>query len=296
MAMDTVVEDVMEKDPITVSSERDRPSVVALMKKNDLLQLPVLDPEGKVVGLEVMQNLVYEAKKENSVLLMVGGFGKRLLPLTRDIPKPLLKVGRKPLLESIVEQLVEAGFSSIFMAVHYKAELVCEYFGDGRDWGVNISYLKESEPLGTAGALSLVETQNLTKPLLVMNGDLLTRLDFGQLLEFHDARGGQATMCVRECDFQIPYGVVHCDGERVSSIVEKPIQTFFVSAGIYVLEPGIIPNGVGAKKYRDMPDLMCEIVDSGGVVNMFPIHEYWLDIGRIEEYKRAQKEVAEFTP
>ena len=228
--------------------------------------------------------------KENLVLLMVGGFGKRLLPLTKNTPKPLLKVGRKPLLEFIVEQLSEYGFHKICMATHYKGDLIRSYFGDGKTWKVNISYIEESEPLGTAGALTLIESKYLTKPILVMNGDILTRLNFRQLLEFHESHTAQATMCVRECDFQIPYGVVESNGEQVSRIVEKPSQTYSVNAGIYVLNPSIIRNRNKSPEYYDMTDLLSEVVNSGNIVNKFPIIEYWMDIGQIEEYEKAQVE------
>jgi len=292
-SMDSSVEFVMEKDPVTVEMDRGRQSVVLLMQEKDLLQLPVVDGNFRVVGLEVMQNLIYGIKRENPVLLMAGGFGKRLLPLTKNIPKPLLKIGRKPLLESIIEQLSASGFSNIFIATHYKGKLISEHFGDGRAWGVNIHYLEETKPLGTAGALTLLQEHYLTSPLLVMNSDLLTRLDFGQLLEFHESHGGEATMCVREYDFQIPYGVVEGDGQHVSRLIEKPIETFFINAGIYVLNPEIIRNEANSNVKFDMPDFLDKVMSSGGIVNMFPIHEYWIDIGRLEEYERAQLEAAE---
>jgi len=285
------VEQIMETNPVTVSSDRDRQSVVLLMREKDLLQLPVLDVQGKVVGLEVMQDLIYVAKRENPVLLMAGGFGTRLSPLTRHIPKPLLKVGRKPLLESIVEQLAAAGLSRIFLAIHYKANLIREHFGDGQEWGVNINYIEEPQPLGTAGALTLLDPRHLTTSLLVMNADLLTRLDFGRLLEFHESHNSETTMCVREYDFQIPYGVVESNGDQVLRLVEKPRQTYSVNAGIYVFEPEVILPGVKSGTYLDMPDLLRHTMELGKAIKIFPIHEYWLDIGRMEEYERAQTEV-----
>ncbi|SVE20562.1 uncharacterized protein METZ01_LOCUS473416, partial [marine metagenome] len=227
--------------------------------------------------------------KPNLVLLMAGGFGRRLYPLTRDIPKPLLRVGNKPILESIIEQLAEAGFQRFFLAVHYKSEQVRTHFGDGSNWGVTIEYLEEGKPLGTAGALGLLNHDLVDAPLLMMNGDLLTRLSFNQLLEYHVAHGGVATMCVREYNFQIPYGVVQGDGVLVQGIVEKPVQKYFVNAGIYVLEPRLVKQ-CNIEQSKDMPDLLQANVEAGAQVNMFPIHEYWLDIGRMEEYERAQVE------
>jgi len=264
------------------------------MREKDLLHLPVLDATGIVIGLEIMQNLVFDAPRTNPVLLMAGGFGRRLHPLTQNLPKPLLPVGKKPILETILVQLVEAGFSKFFIAVHYKADRVREHFGDGSQWDVVIEYLEEEKPLGTAGALGLLDPSIISVPLLMMNGDLLTRLNFGQLLDYHAAHGGSATMCVREYDVQIPYGVVQGEGMQVEDITEKPVQKFFVNAGIYVLEPKLVAQCKGDQA-EDMPDLLRATIKRGGKVNMFPIHEYWLDIGRMEEYELAQIEGADLT-
>ena len=295
ISMKTAVDEIMQKNPVTVNSGDDRKTVLQLMRQKDVLQVPVLDKSQKVVGLEAMQDFVYGAPRENIVLLMAGGFGKRLQPLTKELPKPLLTVGDKPILETIMEQLIEAGFSRFFMAVHYKADLIRAYFGDGSDWGITIRYLEEEEPLGTAGALSLLSSEPIEMPVLVMNGDLLTRLDFSQLLDYHDSHDGVATICVREHEFRIPYGVVQADGIQVKDITEKPVQKLFINAGIYVLDPDIVKRRSGVRA-SDMPELLREIIKTGEQVNMFPIHEYWLDIGRMEEYGQAQIDVTEFSP
>jgi dTDP-glucose pyrophosphorylase len=287
--MNSTVSEIMQKNPTTVKESEERQKILQLMREKDLLHLPIIDSVGKVVGLEIMQNFIFDAPRSNTVLLMAGGFGSRLYPLTRDVPKPLLPIGEKPILETILEQLVEAGFSRFFLAVHYKSDQVRKHFGDGSSWGVAIEYLEEDQPLGTAGALGLLEGDTIDQPLLMMNADLLTRLNFGQLLDYHTEHGGAATMCVREYDFQIPYGVVQGDGLQVQDITEKPVQKYFVNAGIYILEPELVAQCKG-KQVKDMPDLLRATVRGGGKVNMFPIHEYWLDIGRMEEYERAQVE------
>ena len=281
---------VMQKDPIAMAQGESRQQALQIMREKDLLHLPVLDSNGVVVGLETVRDLLFAKQRPNPVLLMAGGFGRRLYPLTRDVPKPLLPVGEKPILQTILEQLVEGGLSHFFLAVHYHSEQVRAHFGDGSRWGVRIDYLEEREPLGTAGALGLLDCAKIDTPLLMMNGDLLTRLDFGQLLDYHEEHGGLATMCVREYDFQIPYGVVRGDGVQVAEITEKPVQKFFVNAGIYVLEPDLL-NQCRPEEAIDMPDLLRRAVCDGGKVNMFPIHEYWLDIGQMEEYQRAQVDV-----
>ena len=288
-AMSSLATSVMQKNPIAVNQGDSRRKALQIMREKDLLHLPVLDAKGVVVGLETVRDLLFKEQRPNPVLLMAGGFGKRLYPLTREVPKPLLPVGEKPILQTILEQLAEGGFSQFFLAVHYRSEQVRAHFGDGSKWGVRIEYLEERQPLGTAGALSLLDQTMIDAPLLMMNGDLLTRLDFGQLVDYHSEHGGLATMCVREYDFQIPYGVVHGDGDQVTDIIEKPVQKFFVNAGIYILEPDLLGQ-CRPDEAIDMPDLLREVVNDGRKVSMFPIHEYWLDIGRMEEYERAQVE------
>ena len=288
-AMSSLATSVMQKNPIAVNQGDSGRKALQIMREKDLLHLPVLDAKGVVVGLETVRDLLFKEQRPNPVLLMAGGFGKRLYPLTREVPKPLLPVGEKPILQTILEQLAEGGFSQFFLAVHYRAEQVRAHFGDGSKWGVRIEYLEERQPLGTAGALSLLDQTMIDAPLLMMNGDLLTRLDFGQLVDYHGEHGGLATMCVRECDFQIPYGVVHSDGDQVTDIIEKPVQKFFVNAGIYILEPELLRQ-CRPDEAIDMPDLLRQVVNDGRKVSMFPIHEYWLDIGRMEEYERAQVE------
>ena len=288
-AMSSLATSVMQKNPIAVNQGDSRRKALQIMREKDLLHLPVLDAKGVVVGLETVRDLLFKEQRPNPVLLMAGGFGKRLYPLTREVPKPLLPVGEKPILQTILEQLAEGGFSQFFLAVHYRSEQVRAHFGDGSNWGVRIEYLEERQPLGTAGALSLLDQTMIDAPLLMINGDLLTRLDFGQLVDFHGEHGGLATMCVREYDFQIPYGVVHGDGDQVTDIIEKPVQKFFVNAGIYILEPELLGQ-CRPDEAIDMPDLLRQVVNDGRKVSMFPIHEYWLDIGRMEEYEQAQVE------
>ncbi len=288
--MTSSVKLTMQGDPTIIAEGSSRRSALKIMREQDLLHLPVIDMRGMVVGLETMQDLVLDKERSNPVLLMAGGLGKRLYPLTREVPKPLLPLGKRPILETIIEQLVETGFSQFFLAVHYRAQQVRTHFGDGSQWGVNIEYLEEKQPLGTAGALGMLSSSDIKAPLLMMNGDLITRLNFGELFDFHTSHKGNATICVREYDHAIPYGVVEGEGMKVRSISEKPVYRHFVNAGIYVLEPSVIDQCNGPES-RDMPDLLCEVIGHGGKVNMFPIHEYWIDIGRISEYERAQEDI-----
>ena len=235
-------------------------------------------------------SLGHSSKFHNPVFLMAGGFGKRLHPMTNDTPKPLLKVGDKPILEMILKQFIDAGFHNFYISTHYKAEMIREYFGNGDKWNVSIQYIHEEKPLGTAGALGLLPKDLLELPILVMNGDLLTKVNYKHLLDFHIEQGGEATMCAREYDIQVPYGVVEVEEQRVKSIIEKPVHKFYINAGIYVLNSAKVKS-IDGDSYLDMPNLLNKLVsDNDENIGMFPIHEYWLDIGRMDEFQQAQSE------
>lgn len=290
LTVDSMLSDFMHKDPTVASVEQGRDEILTKMKEFDLLQIPILDDKRRVVGLETLLHLLKKPKYENVIFLMAGGFGKRLRPLTNKTPKPLLNVGNKPILETILEQFVESGFQNFYISTHYKADMVEEYFGNGEQWGVSIQYINEKIPLGTAGALGLLPDNLPDLPVIMMNGDLLTKVDFKNLLEFHKGHGGVATMCVREYDFKVPYGVVEFSKQSVSAIIEKPVHNFFINAGIYVLEPSLVKSVV-SESYIDMPELLEQNIKNNKKVNMYPIHEYWLDIGQIKDYEQAQIDI-----
>ncbi len=292
MTMGTTLSEFMFKNPTTADKNYSDDSILSIMKEKGLLQIPIVDDNCRIIDLKTIGNLLESKVKDNSVLLMAGGFGTRLRPFTDNVPKPLLKVGKKPILETILNQFIDSGFHNFYISTHYKADMLCEYFGDGSNWGVSINYVHEKKPLGTAGALGLLPTNLSNLPIIVMNADLLTKVDFGRLLEFHSEQGGEATMGVREYDVQVPYGVVTAQDQKITSIVEKPVQSFFVNTGIYVLSPTIIKN-VSGESYLDMTHLLEQTIENLGQVNMFPIHEYWLDIGQIDQFERAQTDFKE---
>lgn len=288
MDLSQPVAQIMNQKPIAADLNDSRESILAIMRATKIRQIPVVDGQGVVAGLELFNNLIQPAARENLVVLMAGGLGNRLRPLTNDCPKPLLKVGAKPILETILESFVEHGFRRFYIAVNYRAEMIKHYFGNGARWGADIEYLHEEKQLGTAGPLGLLP-EPPTHPVLVMNGDLLTKVNFQQLLDFHNEHRVAATMCVREYDHHIPYGVVQLDKHRLVNIEEKPVQRCFVNAGIYVLSPkalGIVPKN----HPFDMPDVFKELIRRAEETAVFPIHEYWLDIGRMDDYQRADDE------
>ncbi|HSC81481.1 MAG TPA: nucleotidyltransferase family protein [Chitinolyticbacter sp.] len=272
--------------PSEVTSARAR----ELLDTRGFLHLPVVEG-GRLVDVIFAESLLAVPKRDNAVFLMAGGFGTRLKPLTETCPKPMLKVGSKPILQIILEGFKEAGFHRFYISTHYLPEVIHQHFGDGSRWGVSIAYVHEAEPLGTAGALGLLPESVGELPMVMMNGDLLTRLDFGSLLDFHTAEGAAATMCLREYSHQVPYGVVRRDGNSLTCIDEKPSLTFHVNAGIYVVGPQV-RRAVAAGQRIDMPDLLMQQVQIGRKVGTYTLSEYWLDIGKMNDFERAQQDVA----
>ena len=218
---------------------------------------------------------------------MAGGIGSRLKPMTDECPKPLLKVGNKPILENIIENFIENDFTRFYVSVNYMSAMVEEYFGDGSKWGVEIKYLYEDKKLGTAGAVSLIKEKH-SEPIFVMNGDLLTKVNFQQMLDFHIEHKADVTIGIREFDFQVPYGVVKRDDYRFVDIVEKPVQKLFINAGIYVLNPELLEM-MPENSFYEMPNLLKYFKDQNKDIIVFPVREYWLDIGHIDDYKQANE-------
>ncbi len=288
ISLDDRISAIMNSNP-TVAGQHDSQQVIlGMMRKTTHRCVPVVDAQRKVVRIAVLDKLIQPAEKSNSVVIMAGGLGARLSPLTDDCPKPMIKIGAKPILETILESLCEYGFKKFFFSVNYRAEVVKDYFADGSRWSVSIQYLEENKQLGTAGALSLLP-HLMSDPLIVMNGDILTRVNFEQLLDFHREHRADATMCVREYDVQIPYGVVKIEEQKITSIDEKPIQRFFVNAGIYVLEPAVL-NLIPNDTYTDMTTVFEKLVRDRRETVVFPVREYWLDVGQLDDLERARLE------
>ena len=288
--LDSSIETIVFKEPAIakISSTKEEILKIALSKK--LHQIPIIDDNGIVLDLKEIEELVEPKIKTNRVILMVGGLGTRLRPLTQDTPKPMLKVGNKPILQTIVEKFAEYGFVNITMCVNFNASIIRDYFGDGKEFGVNIDYVLEQKRMGTAGALSLLK-ERPSEPFFVMNGDLLTNVNFEHIFNYHTLHKATATMCVREYDYEVPYGVVKMNDNKITAIAEKPVQKFFVSAGIYMLSPEIL-DLIPQDEFYDMPTLFEKAIAQDKNVISFPIHEYWIDIGRLEEYQKANEEYA----
>lgn len=276
------------REPVTASVDQDELELKEIMDARGVRHVPVLDGEGRVVRLAIREELEEGPELPISAVIMAGGFGTRLRPLTDDTPKPMLHIGGTPLLQRTVERLRRSGIRNVNLTTHYLPEKIHNHFGDGTDFGVRINYVEEEVPLGTAGALGLLPASD--EPLLVMNGDILTGVDFQQLVKFHREHDAALTVGVRQYEFKVPYGVVQAEQGVVRALREKPKYEFLVNAGIYLLEPdvrGYIP----ADRRFDMTDLISALLKDGRKVVTFPIVEYWLDIGQIEDFQRAQQDV-----
>jgi len=289
--MESLVDGVMNKSPSVALNTDSVDTIMSKMKSRDLLHIPIIDKHNELIGLETLQHLTYDKKYQNPVFLMAGGFGTRLHPLTEDTPKPLLKVGSKPILETILDRFIKAGFHNFYISTYFKADMIHEYFGDGSSWDVSIKYVNEVKPLGTAGAIGLLPKNLPDLPILMMNGDVLTKVNFEHLLNFHQVQKGIATMCIREYDVQIPFGVVNIKNQKAESFLEKPLKKFFVNAGIYIFEKELIKK-LENECYIDMPNLLEQQIHEGKSVNVFPIHEYWKDVGQMEEYQSVNDSFA----
>ena len=291
LSLDESIETIIFKTPTVCTTEDTKEKILEIALAKKLHQIPIVDKNGKLVGIKEVDELLKPEYKSNRVVLMVGGLGTRLRPLTDNTPKPMLKVGNKPILETIILNFKKYGFVNIILCVSYKAEMIEAYFKDGSEFGVNIEYVHENKRMGTAGALSLAK-EKLTEPFFVMNGDLLTNINFENMMEYHLSNNSIATMGVREYDFQVPYGVIKTKGRDIISIEEKPVHHFLVSGGIYILSPKVLKY-IPKDEYYDMPTLFEKIIEEKEKSISFIIHDYWLDIGRIEEFEKANNEFYE---
>ena len=282
--------EIANRAPLTIGPSADAAEVLAAMdsaRGSFVNSLVVVDATGTVLGL-VLRRDVSDERAPLSAVIMAGGYGKRLLPLTENTPKPMLQVGDRPLLQRTIEGLHASGIRSVAITTHHLAERITEYFGDGAGFGMDLSYVCEDAPLGTAGALRLLEDSDA--PLLVLNGDILSGVHYRDMLAYHRDQDAALTVGVRRCTLEVPYGVVENDGAMITGIREKPRMEFFINAGVYMLEPSArrrIPAGVRF----DMTDLVAQLLADGARVASFPILEYWLDIGRPDDYAQAQEDV-----
>jgi dTDP-glucose pyrophosphorylase len=291
LAMSDSIEPIIHRSPLVVSPDLSGDSLLQLMRVNKLHQLPVVDESRHVVGLHLWDQLVLPVRRPNLVVIMAGGKGTRLRPHTENCPKPLLRVGGKPMLEHIIERARSEGFSHFVLAVHYLGHMIEEWFGNGERLNVHIDYLREQEPLGTAGALGLLSARP-EAAFIVANGDVLTDIHYGELLKFHTRHAAAATMAVRLHEWEHPFGVVRTQGVDIVGFEEKPIARSHINAGVYVLEPSVL-DLLGCGEHCDMPGLFARLQERAARTIAYPMHEPWLDVGRADDLEHARASHAE---
>ena len=287
----TELKDIINRNPQVVSDQVPFKQAVHLLRTIHRRHLPVVDSENKLVRVINLDDLDFNLK-QNRVVIMAGGLGSRLGHLTKDTPKPMLEIGGKPLLEQLIESFVEYGFTEFLITVNFKAEVIMDYFGDGKERGVNIKYVVEKEKLGTGGSLSLIQ-EELNDPFFVVNGDIVTSLDFGQLLNYHIQKEAFGTMCVKEYEHQIPYATIEEESSKLKKINEKPVVKYMVNSGIYVLDPAAIEY-VPKNEFFDLPTLFELAQNDGKAVYTYKMNDFWLDIGQIKDYEIANEQFKKF--
>ncbi len=285
LSLDEPVNSIMNSNYVFVTRNYSRTLATTIFQNRGISQLPVLDDDMRVIDVIFYHEFFEERAKENWAIIMAGGLGTRLHPLTQEVPKPMLKVGAKPIIETIIEQLKSYGYKNIVLCLNYKADIIKNYFQDGANFGVNIKYVSERKRLGTAGAIRLAR-EYIDKPFFVLNGDILTKLNFDQFMQFHIKSGNNITIGTKQYEIQIPYGVVNLKDEKVTDLTEKPSLSYFISGGMYCLDPGAIDR-IPEDEYFDITQLISGYLDKDEKVGSFPITEYWMDIGQIEDYNQA---------
>lgn len=292
VSLEDRVADIMNPTPTVAKVGDARERLIETMERLNIRHLPIVDVDGVVTGLFTIDDVLHAPESSTPVILMAGGRGQRLYPLTKDVPKPMLPIGGVPLLEIILRKLGNQGFRNVYISVNYLAEVIMNHVGDGSELGLSVKYIHEDKPLGTEGALASLRGE-VTEPLIVMNSDLLTQVNLRELLSFHANQGARATVGVREHLFEIPYGVINLNGTLVESMQEKPMHRSLVNTGIYVLDP-LVLDFLEADTYADMPTVLAQVMGDGHKVAAFPIHESWLDVGRPEDLSAARTDSAKW--
>lgn len=283
------LEHIINKNPYKLDVSSTRSQIVSYLKKIHRRHIPLVDENNHFVKIFTLDEVDFNLKP-NWVVIMAGGLGTRLGELTKDTPKPMLKVGAKPMIEHIIDMFVSHGFTKFMLSVNYKAEVIKDYFKDGSEFGIEIQYLEEKERLGTGGALSLIDF-DVDEPFFVTNGDVLSSLDYEEFLTFHEEQKAIATMCIRKDEYQIPYGVIEIDNDdNIVEMKEKPVKQFFINTGIYILEPEVLIL-IPKNKFFDLPSLFNMLKNKNKSIKSFEITDYWIDMGKPSDYEKINKDI-----
>ena len=285
LTMQDPVREIANPNPLVVPEGADREVVRAIMKVNKVLQVPVVDAERRVVGLHLWDALDEVRSHDHIMVIMAGGKGTRLRPYTESCPKPMLPVAGKPMLQHIIERAKSQGFRRFVLSLNYLGKMIRDHFGDGSAHGVTIAYVEEDEPLGTAGALSLIQP-SLNNAFVVTNGDVLTDIDYRELIEFRERHSAHGVMAVRMYEWTNPYGVVEMEGVEITGFSEKPVSRSHINAGVYAFSPDVLEY-LERDRHCDMPTLFDRLREARHRTVAYPMHEPWLDVGRPDDLERA---------
>lgn len=283
--LETPIENFMQTKPRTALWGSEKQVLLSRLRHEQILHMPIVDEEGRVLDLAYLPLLEQQPSLQNEVVIMAGGLGTRLRPLTEKVPKPLIPVGGRPLIDTIVDRLVAQGLTNITLCVNYLGHMLEDHLGNGSRYGARFSYVRENKRMGTAGALSLLEKRPEAS-FFVMNGDILTSVDLLAMQSFHQEHGSVATMAVNNFSYEVPFGVVEVDDRRIVGLREKPQCNFLVNAGIYLFDPDVLDH-VPADQYFDMNSFFDRLIDLERPIVAFPVREHWLDIGRPDDLERA---------
>ncbi|KJJ84926.1 sugar-phosphate nucleotide transferase [Candidatus Omnitrophus magneticus] len=284
------IEKIINYSPITLKEDISKPAALAFLKEKSIDAVPVVDKHGKFIDLYTVSELARSMARPNSAVIMAGGLGQRLGPMTKNTPKPLLKINDSPIIEHVIRHLADYGIESFFVTVNYKSDMLKKFLKDGSGLGVRIKYIEEKKPMGTIGALSLLTNNTFEFPFIVMNSDIMTRLNFSKLIEQHKTSGHMLTVCLTNYQYNVPYGVIEVSGDRIIGINEKPLYSFFINAGIYCMSPEIIKFIPKDKKY-DVTMLMEQLISKNIPVGYYTIDEYWRDIGNFTDFSGVKNDI-----
>lgn len=292
VSVDSSIRRIYNKKFLSMGHLETKKKAREFMLRNSVRQVPVIDEDGRIQDIYILEELLSYDIKDNYVIIMAGGLGRRLRPLTKNLPKPMLRVGDKPILEDIIDQFKEYGFHKFLISINYLGDKIQEYFKDGKDFGVTIEYIVENIRLGTAGSIALALSK-LDKPFIVINGDILTGIDFDSFINYHIQHEFDITVGVRKYEIKVPYGVVRADELSIRDIVEKPTCFFYINSGVYAVSPEvahIIPRNTEYNMTDFIKDACTQNFSSG----IYHVTEYWTDIGQMEDYTRANEDIKKF--
>lgn len=286
LQLNSSIDSVIRRDPLIVTDTLSLDLVQQLMIVNKVRQIPIVDSSNRLIGLHLWDKIAEPAERPNTIIIMAGGEGARLRPFTESCPKPMLEIAGKPMLEHIILRAKSEGFKKFIISVRYLGHMIEDYFGDGGRLGIGIDYLREENPLGTAGALSLIN-ESPRLPFIVTNGDVMTDIRYGELLDFHCRHSAEATMAVRLHEWQHPFGVVQLNGVEIIGFEEKPVSRTHINAGVYALSPNALEHLI-YNQSCDMPGLFERLQVKGLKTIAYPMHEPWLDVGRPQDLEQVK--------